>query len=275
MNRYLVGLYGWDADTDKYTRVYDGELRLFDNGSYTITGQTGANKETVFYGDFSKKDTFVINSIKNINNKYDVEINADGRKFGVRFDRSSSAAYGAFMKEYHKIKECHCNTSRYYNGGNIWMHGDILNNEFTGHCVEYYDNVCNSVKYVGEMEDGDYDGSGEFFSECGLIRVCANNICNGVPNGTGKLYVCDKLLQTFKYNDLPKLDTSSVTYCNDVLQHIRKIDHIAIYRDGKFKSLSAEGQISYLFSVISDISDELEKTKSRLDRIEKKSWRLF
>jgi len=277
MSNYLVGLYEWNAGTENYTHSVDGILHLSDDGAFNIKeDRPGCVTCVRMEGDFSAKDTFVINNVKNINNRYDVEIILNRSKFGIRFDRSSSAAYVAFMKDYRKIKERTSNATRYYPSGNIWMCGDVLNGEFTGHCIEYYDNTYNSIKYIGDMEEGEYDGSGDFFSECGLIRVCANNICNGVPNGAGKLYVCGKLIQTFKYNDF-KLNTSLTDYCNKVLQHLRT-DHVAIYRDGKFNAVSADEKVNYLFAIIAEMSDELEKTKSRLDQVEKitkKSWKLF
>ena len=281
-NQYIVGVYKWNSASNKYEHSTDGILKLFTNGKFTIINNGDTNTKlpvlTVLTDDFTENNTFVINNVKNINNAYDVEIITKNGKFGIRFDRSSSAAYNEFMKDYHKLKERINDATRYYESGKLKIFGDIVNGEFTGNCVEYHDNERNSIKYIGDMEDGDYDGSGEFLSECGLIKVCANNICGGVPNGTGKLFVCGKLIQIFKFQDYNKrVDTRDTNYCNKILQLVRK-DHIAIYREGKFNALDADERVNYLFGVLADTCDELERTKSRLDEIEKstkKSWKFF
>jgi hypothetical protein len=275
MNNYLVGLYRWDTDTDKYIYHTDCILKLSVTGAFELSGDIDKNT-FIKNGDFSDKNTCIINNVKNVNNRYDVEIYLRADRLGIRFDRSSSAAYNAFMKQYYKIKEDDSGAS-YYENGKIKCAGNLLHGKFTGHCVEYHNNAHNTVKWIGEMEDGVYDGSGVFFSECGLIKVCANNICNGVPNGVGKLYVCGELIQTFKFKDLDKIDTSSVDYCNKILQQVRK-DHEVIYREGKFNAVDPEEKVNYLFSIITHMSDELEKTKSRLGDVEahlRKSWRIF
>lgn len=271
-NQYIVGVYKWEPIEYVYKHYVDGILQLSTDGKFIILN---GSSDSVFTSDFSDKNTFVINNVKNINNTYDVEIITNNKKFGIRFDRSSSAAYNEFMKEYHKIKERISGATRAYNSGRLEICGDIVNGLFTGNCIEYHDNRDNSVKYIGEFEEGEYDGSGEFFSECGLIRISANNICNGIPNGSGKLYVCNKLIETFQFNkNIQKLDTSATDYCRQLLELIRA-DHNDIYREGKFTSLDSDEKVTYLFKILTITCDELEKTKSRLDKLEKAPWKLF
>jgi hypothetical protein len=271
-NQYIVGVYKWEPIEYVYNHYVDGILQLSTDGKFIILN---SSSESVFTSDFSDKNTFVINNVKNINNTYDVEIITNNKKFGIRFDRSSSAAYNEFIKEYHKIKERISGATRFYDSGRLEICGDSVNGLFTGNCIEYHDNKDNNVKYIGEFEDGEYDGSGEFFSECGLIRIRANNICNGVPNGSGNLYVCNTLIEKFQFDkNIQKLDTSSPNYCNQILKLIRD-DHYDIYREGKFTSLDSNEKVTYLFKLLSITCDELDKTKSRLDKIEKPSWKLF
>ncbi len=88
------------------------------------------------------------------------------------------------------------NYTSYYPSGNIEYCGSIIMDENNvphnhGKGIQYYD-VVNSlktrkIKYQGEFDHDNYDGSGEFRSKECDISVRAINISNGIPQDKVKL----------------------------------------------------------------------------------------
>ena len=98
----------------------------------------------------------------------------------IIFDKHSSSSANNFKTKLNSLINQKYDIA-WYKSGNIKLYGKFTNITFIGE--EYYDTLDNKVKYKGEMEDNNYDGSGTFFSYDGLFSVHFNNICNNKPNG--------------------------------------------------------------------------------------------
>jgi hypothetical protein len=118
-------------------------------------------------------------------------------KSTISFDKSSSSAYSTFKKVFTELLNSKCE-SEYYSNGRLLYTGEVLYKENAtelksrvpnGDGTLYYDNLAQSAKYMGEFEDGKYDGGGMFFSKDGNLKLRANNISNGIPTQKGKLHI--------------------------------------------------------------------------------------
>lgn len=115
----------------------------------------------------------------------------------IRFDKSSASAYSDFKKNFSEMTNTKIETV-HYASGRIWYIGEVLHIKKCeklvdrvahGHGTFYYDGAKSQPKYVGEFENGKYDGAGIFYSYDGKLSVSANNISNGIPTQRGKLSV--------------------------------------------------------------------------------------
>ena len=134
------------------------------------------------------KDNIYIVSKKANSFCFDYELYYNRGRFGIRFDKNSSAVEKIFFTEFTNFKK-KSNFIEYYPSANRKIEGKKLGNRYDGFCIEYYDTIDEQAKYVGEFEGGRYDGKGEFFSEDGLISLTCNNISHGVPNGNGRIVI--------------------------------------------------------------------------------------
>lgn len=251
-NKFIVGVYSWNDSEMIYEFNNDATFHVYDDGKFKINNEKG---DTLIESTFIDGCAYVLSNVKTVGRTFDVEIVTSAGKFGIRFDKSSSASHNKFMDEYNKIKSKRVATTR-HPSGKVKLEGfKDDEEEYTGMCVEYYDNYRNTVKYIGEFEDGDYDGSGEFFSSCGTLRLVVNNICSGVPNGVGKLFVAGKHMTNinFKTQGLESLDSKSDTYCEDVLRIVNNRDHINIIQRGRFDLMTTDEKLSYLFDEIATL----------------------
>ena len=116
----------------------------------------------------------------------------------ITFDSSSSSAYSNFKKtftEYYNSKY----ETEYYKNGREWYVGEVLYKKDdkdvvieripNGNGTFYYDLPSHKIKYSGDFENGNCDGSGTFYNTDGRITIKANNISSGVPTQKGKLYI--------------------------------------------------------------------------------------
>ena len=115
----------------------------------------------------------------------------------IRFDKSSASAYADFKKTFIAMTNTQIETVNYANG-RVWYIGEVLHVKEGDKLVDrvahgqgtfYYDGAKSQQKYVGEFENGKYDGAGIFYSYDGKLSVSANNISNGIPTQKGKLSV--------------------------------------------------------------------------------------
>ncbi len=110
----------------------------------------------------------------------------------IEFDDSSSSAYSEFKKTFEDLLNSKYETE-YYNSGNVKYTGNIVTEDserlYNGEGTLYYDTYFNKAKYIGEFEDGKFDGAGKFFNQDGNVTLIANNISNGIPVQKGKLHI--------------------------------------------------------------------------------------
>jgi hypothetical protein len=194
------------------------------------------------------------------NNFVDGVINYEMRfgpnRFGIRFDSRSSASESHFYEEYTKIRSKH-RTNQSYPSGRIRFEGFKTNSGATGTGIEYYDIQGSPVKYIGEFEDGKYDGEGEFYSSDGNIRLKCKNICAGVPNGKGTFIAGrNKIVQTLEMKDFTDLQTTRDDYTNAVFARIDP-DYEEKLALIKFESLTMEDRTIYLFKEIQNMKQSI------------------
>jgi hypothetical protein len=210
-NTYIIELFTWKNTESVYEKKDDCLMILNLSGKQmgylTIKSD---NKELEYMTvDILNENLVILSREKHnvmsmwnvINNSQviDYEMYYNGTKFGIRFDTRSSAAEKNFLTEFNKLRKA-VQTDDGYNG----------------YCIEYYDNVNSPIKYMGEFEDGEYDGVGEFFSEDSNIRLICGTICNGVPNGHGKLIIGkNKIVQNVDMKKIKYL-ANSPSYTNQI-----------------------------------------------------------
>lgn len=296
-NAYIIELFFWNVVSNKYEKEADCTMQLDSiSGSFKITKLIDAQEnkldrgnnrndgiDTIYVNANIKKDDIMILSkeVHNIASMYDTVLNSinyemfyNGKKFGIRFDARSSAAEKNFYSEFSKTRETHYFSER-YPSGNRKIEGTKLNRGYNGFCVEYYDRAHSPIKYIGDFEDGLYDGSGEFFSEDGNIRLICKNICSGKPNGFGKLIVGRKHYVTdIEMKSHSHLSSKDTKYTNNVLA-----ENCPDYRDMleliKFEALSIEERTIYLFREIRKLIPNNEQNGEKLNKIGTMFGRLF
>lgn len=194
MSTFLIKYYVWDNKENNYQGGQDCVLMLNTDGKFEISKMD--EPVIMVKANILKDNIALISRNKHKNNRHDnividYEMYYDDIKFGFRFDARSSAAEVKFRNEYdniiHKIQ-----TIQKYKSERIHIEGHQVNGNFEGMCIEHYDKSKSPIKYIGEFEDGLYDGHGEFYSKCGNIKLTCNNICSGKPNGKGLLIVGKK-----------------------------------------------------------------------------------
>lgn len=131
----------------------------------------------------------------------------------IRFDKSSASAYNEFKKTFIAMTNTLNETVNYANG-RVWYIGEVLQVKEGDKLVDrvahgqgtfYYDGAKSQPKYIGECENGKYDGAGIFYSYDGKLSVSANNISNGIPTQKGKLSV-----NFTKFSEVFEVDFSHV-----------------------------------------------------------------
>lgn len=199
-NTYIIELFAWKQKENVYEKKDDClmVLGLTGNERGMLRIKSDTTKTEYYVVDIINENLIILSREKhNIMSMYniidgcgvmDYEMYYKGNKFGIRFDSRSSAAEKNFFDEFTKLRKAVQFVER-YPSGNKKIEGMKTDDGYNGYCIEYYDSLKSPIKYMGEFEDGEYDGSGEFFSEDSNIRLVCNNICNGIPNGIGKLIV--------------------------------------------------------------------------------------
>ena len=94
---------------------------------------------------------------------YDLLIN---NQYGFRFDKNSSVSFDIFQYKLEDHKNINKNlVCEYYDNNRIKNYG-IKNKDdiWDGFKIEYYNKKNNSIKFKGEMEDGEYC-NGTFYSK--------------------------------------------------------------------------------------------------------------
>ena len=254
MESFLVFVFSFNENSE-YKPLNSGKIEFHEDGSFKVKcGEKYDND--VYFGNFKDPGTYLINQVKTCNNEYDIEIFYSTKKFGIRFDSYSSSAKTKFIEKYYKCKSSIYH-KEYYPGGQLKSEGEYDNslNLYSGKYFEYYENKYDNndikVKFIGEVDDNEYDGKGKFYSYDGIISIEANNICNSIPNGNGIIYLNNKKYKIIDFENFEDLNSKDNNYCNNILKRILKDDdYEKIIEEEKFKSLSSDEKLLYLFNEI-------------------------
>lgn len=108
------------------------------------------------------------------------------------FDSQSTSAFTDFKQTFTNMINTMIDTIN-YPSGYLYYFGETIDNDTMkqpcGTGTTHYDTAMRKIKYVGEFENGKYDGAGEFFSYDNKISIKANNISNGIPTQNGILKI--------------------------------------------------------------------------------------
>jgi hypothetical protein len=287
VNRYITEVFRWNAGTGRYEKKDDclmtldtsnGDFNVFSTTKQSDNDLTKRASQPLHYISVNVlKDNFSIISRKHhkiasmsnstascnettiSNLVFEYEFQYEGEKFGISFDQRSAAAEDNFYTEYTKLRTKY-QSVEYYESKRIKMEGNKINNQYEGFCVEYYDLPDSPIKYVGEFENGKYDGSGDFFSSDGYIRLICGNICAGKPNRIGRLIIGKNRDEKYiTMLDFKHLNPSDPNYTNDILKQLdpEYDDLMALL---KFESMSLDERTLYLFKELQKLSKTITAT---------------
>lgn len=261
VNKYIVELFKWIPTTNSYKPVDSGDSCTMTlntlSGVLNIDHHVLVNVLNDNFAIISRNrynapsSTYIISDHELVPKliAIDYEMMYNNQRFGVRFCNRSSASATDFNEKYDKLRSQYRFIER-YPSGRIKLEGSKTNKGATGICIEYYDKVMSPIKYVGEFDDGTYDGAGEFFSVDGNIHLICKNICNGVPNGKGFLRIGrDKVRQPIEMKDFKNFKSTSATYTNDIYATIES-DYSTIMEQVHFESLSLDDKLTHLFNEV-------------------------
>ncbi len=283
-NTYIIALFTRNPSTNQYEKKDDCTMSFnINSGDLKIVSADDNNDKNpkiyLFCNVINENIMILSRERNNISSMYnaqvdltiDYEMYYDNKKFGIRFDSRSSSADKNFFNEFNKIRE-KVKTVVRYPSQNIKMEGMKTKDGFTGYCIEYYDVAESTIKYMGEFEDNKYDGEGEFFSQDGNIRLLCKNICNGKPNGIGKLIIGrNRVVKNIEMKNYSDLDTQNPKYTNMIYAKIEpKYDELMELFN--FEAMTTEDRTMYLMREIqklrtknNDAGASLTKGKSFLN----------
>lgn len=281
-NSYIITLFAWNNKTEIYEKKDDCIMKLnLETGDFKIItssknhiNESKENEIPIYLSINIINDNVTIisrerNNIASMHNiddnrnidigfsttitSIDYEMLYNNKKFGIRFDARSSAAENNFYEEFMKLKKKY-EFIEYYRSGNIKIEGKKTNNGYNGFCIEYYDTPISStrlaIKYMGEFEDGLYDGEGEFFSADGNIRLICKNICSGKPNGVGKLIIGkNRVTKIIEMRNFVQFCSKEDKYTNSIYASIEpKYDDLMELLN--FELLTIDDKLLYLLREI-------------------------
>lgn len=276
---YVVELFRWNPVDNIYEKKDDCTMTLdISTGDFTVVSASLVGKKpeqtyisvNVINDNFSiiSRERQNIASLHNLSRSnasqlnrdltIDYEMRFENHRFGIRFDSRSSASEANFFNEFTKLRT-KCKFTERYPSGNIKIEGTKTNSGYNGFCIEYYDKEGSPIKYMGEYEDGKYDGEGEFFSADGNIRISCKNICSGKPNGVGRLVVgrnrVTKDIDMKDYADIKSIDPK---YTNTIYARIEPM-YDELMELLNFEALSLENRTMYLFREIQKLRTSASK----------------
>jgi len=279
-NTFLTELFDWSNQNMIYRKIGDcrvtiseeGILKLEEDISPKTASQQSSNltKTPQEYLNINIKDSgaMIISQHKNIERKMyqitsdngkllslDIELIAGTKKFGLRFDSNSSSSLKIFCEKFEKMRQKKLAIKR-YESSNLRFEGVFVGDTVTGQCMEYYDTPNHQVKYIGEMENGKYDGSGEFFSEDNMFRLICPNICKGTPNGKGQLIIGNRKPIVINMNEMKDLNSSYDKYLHNIVRRIEPdIDNLI--EQIKFELLNNDAQMLYILKEIQKLRQQI------------------
>lgn len=258
---YLVKLFKFDNAKQSYEEREDCKLTLSDSGKMTVMG---TDSNYIYIDVDVNEDDVYGTSKKNYKQcTFDLEMYCNGIPFGVQFDANSASASTDFVTNLDKIRKKKYSIE-YYRSGNKRLEGLQVDGQFIGSCIEYYDRDDSPIKYIGDFEDGLYDGEGEFFSVNGELCLTCNNICSGKPNGKGKLVVGqNKQIETIEMKEYKDLKSTDDNFTDQIYSRINP-EHETVLELVRFERMDTDNKLMYLF-------DELQKLKVSGKKPERRS----
>lgn len=284
-NSYIVDLFEFDDSQNRY-KFKDSCVMTLEQGSGNLIITSDICKDKIHVSiNIINDDVAIIsrekhhiaglykitsiesNVVQCIDTAIDYVLRYKNFTFGVRFDTRSTSSANHFFGEYTKIRTTHRFIEK-YESGRIKLEGSKINKGPNGLCIEYYDLDNSPIKYVGQFEDGKYDGEGEFYSDDGNIKLHCKNICAGVPNGNGFLVVGrNKIHRTIQMKQFKHLKSISDTYTNDIYATLEP-DYGTVMNLIRFEALSLEDRTLYLFGEIQKLKMEnIKPTKESIFNI--------
>jgi len=119
--------------------------------------------------------------------EFNIKENFMDKKVKIEFDQYSKSAFNKFKEQFEtnlKKKDSYL----LYNNGNLKYDGQVVEGKASGNGTLFYKDIF-ATKYVGEFEDGEFDGVGLFFNKSGSMKIEAYNIADGIPNRSGKFLI--------------------------------------------------------------------------------------
>jgi len=223
--------------------------------------------------------------------KYSNLVNTQVTKSVLRFDKSSSSAYSEFKKNLTEMTNTQIENVQYSNG-RVWYVGEVLHIKEGEKLVDrvahgqgtlYYNGAKTQPKYVGEFENGKYDGAGIFYSYCGKLSISANNISNGIPTQKGKLCVnFSKFNEVFEIDFAQVFDTLCACYSKEQKQEFVRGDQFVklvtqMYWNNNesidrtiFRDQSAEDKQVELWNKINELTEQVGALQIANEELAKK-----
>tara|TARA_B110000037_G_C17098650_1_gene497036 strand:+ start:728 stop:1549 length:822 start_codon:yes stop_codon:yes gene_type:complete len=165
-NEYIVSIFNYDLSE----KLYDGIVKLEYN-SYGNYIEISTDNLIIFRRLInSNLNSSFLDNIFKINESY--------HQISIKFDDNSSESFNNFKTNIIKLKNTKC-SNKYYSNGNLKYTGTFCNDIPNGKISEFYNTPYNMLKYHGEMNNGNYDGEGTFYSQDKMLKLHCNNInCN-------------------------------------------------------------------------------------------------
>lgn len=216
----------------------------------------------------NKKELFLKIPInKSLNYEFNKEDEYDlliKKEIGFRFDKNSSVSFDIFKEELNKIINNQQTIKYYENTNKIQYFGDEnKNKEWDGKVSEYYNNRKNSLKFQGEMEEGEYC-NGIFYNSEGSISIEINNIVDNIPNGYIIINI-DKNIYKLMYEDLENNELYDIKY----FDFVNKLctDHFGKDYMNKlnFLSTTSANRDLIVFDEIKKLHDEIKKLTEQIN----------
>lgn len=292
-NEYIVNFTKDVSDLANTTDKLDGFLELIESETkipiISIRSKKDKNddtNETLLYKFITKnfaKVEFDDNELQFYLEYKDGYNQFQTYKSLINFDQNSSSAYKTFKDSFQKLINSKLET-KFYSNGRIRYTGEVLELEdedslLNGNGTLYYNSENNEIKYTGEFEDDEFDGSGKFYSKDKNIYLIANNISNGIPNQKGKLIIkiknkeevfevnFNELWKDFDLNG--KKDIKSFVnknnFVNEVAQYYWPVEDKCI-DDICFENKTLEEQNLILLNEIRNLRFELLEMKNTMPK---------
>lgn len=276
---YVVELFRWNPIENVYEKKDDCTMTLdLVTGDFKVVSATPGTEKSeqtfininVITDNFSiiSRERQNVASMHNLSRStpgisetkdltIDYEMRFETHRFGIRFDSRSSASETNFFNEFTKLRT-RCKFTERYRSGNIKIEGTKTPSGYNGFCIEYYDKEGSPIKYMGEYEDGIYDGEGEFFSEDGNIRISCKNICSGKPNGIGRLVVGrNRVTKNIDMKEYADIKSTDLKYTNTIYARIEPM-YDELMELLNFETLTIENRTMYLFRELQKLRNSLK-----------------